>query len=129
MSNLYIIDAHAHTGSMNLFFAPEYTAGDLVARMDRLSIQCSINAGGWAYLMHGGKQGLTALQREFGESKRSIFNLGVYDPRRGGACLEHLGIQPRAGFVYSGALREVCAEVSGSALRSGPFRGARQRAV
>jgi len=90
MSEPFIIDAHAHTGAMNLFFSPESSARQLLARMDRQGIRCCVNAGGWTYLLMGGREGLEELRREHLESQGRIFYLGVYDPRRGREALAEL---------------------------------------
>jgi hypothetical protein len=64
MSEPFIIDAHAHTGAMNLFFCPESSARQLLARMDRQGIRQCVNAGGWTYMLMGGRKGLEELRRQ-----------------------------------------------------------------
>jgi predicted TIM-barrel fold metal-dependent hydrolase len=90
MSAPFIVDAHAHTGDMSLFFCPESSARDLLSRMDRLAIQCSINAGSWTGLMQGGMGELEASRREYEQSQGRIFYLGPFDPRRGARALREL---------------------------------------
>jgi predicted TIM-barrel fold metal-dependent hydrolase len=86
----FIVDAHAHTGAMGLFFTPESGADALLARMDRLDIRCCLNAGSWAYLMEGGRKELEALRREHEASRGRLLYLGVFDPRRGKEALREL---------------------------------------
>ena len=90
MSAPFIVDAHAHTGAMGLFFSPESGAGELLARMDGLGIQCCLNAGGWTYLLQGGREGLEELGREHEASGGRLLYLGVFDPRRGREALLEL---------------------------------------
>jgi uncharacterized protein len=86
----FIVDAHAHTGAMSMFFCPESAAAELLARMDALDIQCSLNAGSWTYLLQGGREGLESLRREHEASAGRLLYLGVFDPRRGRAALREL---------------------------------------
>jgi predicted TIM-barrel fold metal-dependent hydrolase len=90
LSAPFIVDAHAHTGAMSLFFSPESGAGQLLARMDGLGIQCCLNAGGWTYLLQGGREGLEELGREHEASGGRLLYLGVFDPRRGREALLEL---------------------------------------
>ncbi len=90
MSGPFIVDAHAHTGAMSLFFSPESQAPELLARMDGLDIQCCVNAGDWTYLLQGGREGLETLRREHEASRGRILYLGVFDPRRGREALREL---------------------------------------
>jgi len=90
MNAPFIVDAHAHTGVMSMFFCPEATAADLLSRMDRLGIRCCINAGSWAGLTQGGAGALEGLRREHEESRGRIFYLGPFDPRRGREALREL---------------------------------------
>jgi len=90
VSGPFIVDAHAHTGAMGLFFCPESGAAELLARMDRLDIQCSLNAGSWTYLMGGGGEELEGMRREHEASGGRLLYLGVYDPRRGREALREL---------------------------------------
>jgi predicted TIM-barrel fold metal-dependent hydrolase len=86
----FIVDAHAHTGAMSMFFCPESGAAELLARMDALDIQCSLNAGSWTYLMQGGREALESLRREHQASGGRLLYLGVFDPRRGREALREL---------------------------------------
>jgi predicted TIM-barrel fold metal-dependent hydrolase len=90
VSAAFIVDAHAHTGAVSLFFSPESGAAELLARMDALDIQCCLNAGDWTYLMQGGREGLELLRREHEASAGRLLYLGVFDPRRGRESLREL---------------------------------------
>jgi uncharacterized protein len=82
MKNLFIIDAHAHTGYPNYFFAPEINSEQLLGRMDTLNIQYAINLCSMHLLVTDKKIAeLKKARKEFENSNGRIFYLGFFDPR------------------------------------------------
>ena len=82
MKDLFIIDAHAHTGFPNIFFSPEIDAQAMLKRMDQFQVKYSINLCSMRTL-HGYQSiELEKAQQEFEESRGRIFYCGFYDPRR-----------------------------------------------
>jgi len=82
MKNLFIIDAHAHTGFPNKFFSPEIDSVSLLRRMDQFQIQYSINLCCMRTLAGHQYQELEKAVKEYEKSNCRIFYLGFYDPRR-----------------------------------------------
>ncbi len=89
----FIVDAHEHTGYVNLFFSPEVDAKSLLARMDGLSIQYAVNLGSSRNLLAASDSEMQKAEAEFQESGRRLFYCGFFDPRR---AKEDLAILERA---------------------------------
>ncbi len=89
----FIIDAHVHTGYVNLFFSPEVDAKSLLARMDTLSIRYAVNLGSSRNLLTASSSEMEKAEAEFQESGRRLFYCGFFDPRR---AKEDLAILTRA---------------------------------
>ena len=82
MKTSFIIDAHAHTGYPNYFFAPEITSEQLLERMDTLNIQYAINLCSMHLLVQDKKiDELKKARGEFENSDGRIFYLGFFNPR------------------------------------------------
>jgi uncharacterized protein len=78
----FIVDAHVHTGYLNVFFSPEVDAKSLLARMDRLSIQYSLNLGSSRNLLASSAAEMEKAQAQFEESGMRLFYCGYFDPHR-----------------------------------------------
>ncbi len=83
MKTPFIIDAHVHTGFPNIFFSPEIDAGQLLKRMDRFGIACSVNLSSMRAIIGYRKQELLKARGEFEQSNGRIFYLGFYNPKDG----------------------------------------------
>jgi predicted TIM-barrel fold metal-dependent hydrolase len=75
MSEPFIIDAHAHAGAMNLFFSPESSARQLLARMDRQGIgaaehDLTVMSHSWSVSDYNPVQVLSLLRRFEGWVRR-----------------------------------------------------------
>ncbi|HVP18091.1 MAG TPA: amidohydrolase family protein [Spirochaetia bacterium] len=82
VSEPFIVDAHVHTGYLNLFFSPEVDAKSLLARMDALSIQYAVNLGSSRNLLVSSAAEMEKAEAEFRESGKRLFYCGFFDPRR-----------------------------------------------
>lgn len=96
----FIVDAHVHTGALNVSFAPETDAKSLLARMDRLGIRRSINLGSSRNLLEASQREMDAARAEFEESRGRLYYCGFFGPRRAAEDLAILERSHRApGFV------------------------------
>jgi len=93
VSELFIVDAHAHTGYPAVFFSPEVDAKSLLRRMDRLLIRYTINLCSMRSMLGPLLGELEAAQREHEESGGRIFYCAYCDPRR---TKEDLGVMGKA---------------------------------
>ncbi len=93
MKDAFVIDSHVHTGHPGVFFSPEVDAKSLLARMDSLSIQLSINLGSARNLLAASAGEMEKARAEFEESGGRLYYCGFFDPRRAG---EDLAILERA---------------------------------
>jgi predicted TIM-barrel fold metal-dependent hydrolase len=78
----FIIDAHVHTGSPNIFFCPEVGARELLRRMDQFGIRCSVNLGSARNLLGASSEEMQKARREYEESGGRLYYCGFFDPRR-----------------------------------------------
>ena len=86
----FIIDAHTHTGYPNVFFSPEVSAEQLLARMDKLNILYAVNLVSMKSLADRQLPELETSRKEFEESGRRIFYCGFFNPNRAEEDLEAL---------------------------------------
>lgn len=82
MNDLFIIDAHTHTGYPNVFYSPEVTADALLHRMDKLKIQYCVNLCSMKTLVGEQMPELEKARHQFEESGGRLFYCGFFDPRR-----------------------------------------------
>ena len=90
MNEMYIIDAHAHTGYMNVFFSPEVDAEHLLLRMNSLNILYAINLCSMKTLAGEQRAELEKARKEFEESGKRLYYCGFFNPNRGAEDIELL---------------------------------------
>ena len=98
----FVIDAHSHFGPTNLFFSPEYSADELLSRMDSVSIEISLVCGDMdAMFAQSPASNIENLQEVYEGSGGRLPFLAVFDPRGSARCLEAL----RRGMGLNGSPR------------------------
>jgi len=85
VSDLLIVDAHAHTGEPGAFFAPEHRADQLLARMDQLGIARAVCMDQRA-IFEPAAHPLERDRETFEQSNGRIHYLAVFDPRGAAHC-------------------------------------------
>lgn len=90
MTEPFIIDTHAHFGSLGQFFMPQFSSDDLLLMMDRLGIRYSICPGDQMSLFGEANSGLANLRSAYEASGGRILFMLVYDPRYCAECLSGL---------------------------------------
>lgn len=90
MKENFIIDAHAHVGTVGAFFAPQHSGKDLLDLMNRLGIKAAICSDVTTVWEGAHNAGLSLLDNLYKESKGRIYFLGTYNPKYGGKCIDLL---------------------------------------
>jgi len=130
MSAAFIVDSHVHTGSPNVFYAPEADAKSLLRRMDSLAIRFSINLASARNLLAASSDEMRKAQAEFEESGGRLYYCGFFDPGRAQEDLAVLAEAARGTGFRGIKIHPSFAHVSADDLRYDPvWRFAAERGL